>query len=180
MGVEPLQPARGIRLLETAMRHGNARYCAFKFDAGRWLARFPTLSLPPLLSESASVLPAPASEGANNPSPGSGRAPTSGSLPRERRCDVVVREELAAVLGMEANAIDPERPFAEQNLTSMMALELRSRLEAALDIAIPTTAIWRHPTVTRFAAALSADIARRAALEMPIRPVEFLHDPAAE
>jgi acyl carrier protein len=180
MGVELLQPARGIRLLETAMRHGNARYCAFRFDAARWLARFPTLALPPLLSDSASVMPAPASAAANMPLPGSGRAPASGSIRRERRCDVVVREELAAVLGMEADAIDPERPFAEQNLTSMMALELRSRLEAALDIAIPTTAIWRHPTVTRFAAALSADIARKAALEMPGRPVELLHDPAAE
>jgi acyl transferase domain-containing protein/acyl carrier protein len=180
MGFESLQPARGIRLLETAMRHGNGRYCAFRFDAARWLARFPTLSVPPLLSGRASALPEAASDAANKPSSSSGRTAASGSRRRGRRCEVVVREELAAVLGMEADAIDPERPFAEQNLTSMMALELRSRLEAALDIAIPTTAIWRHPTVTRFAAALSADIARRAALKMPGRPVEFLHDPAAE
>jgi acyl transferase domain-containing protein/acyl carrier protein len=173
MGFEPIAPERGIRLLETALRDGNSRYCVFRFDATRWLARYPTLAPPPMLAESVPTL----SPSGPPPTP---RAGIAGRVRRERPCETVIREELAAVLGMAPDAIDPERPFAEQNLTSMMALELRSRLEAGLDIAIPTTAIWRHPTVTRLAAALKVDVARKAALETPSLPVELRYDPAAE
>ncbi|WP_349370087.1 SDR family NAD(P)-dependent oxidoreductase [Salinarimonas sp.] len=150
MGMDPIEAARGARLLAAPLDPGPTRLAVFRFDPARWRARFPSLALPPLLAAPA---PAPAEAVA---APGlAGLDPAA----RARRVAEVVRAELGAILGRAPDTLDADAPFAEENLSSMMALELRSRLEAALGLVIPTTAIWRHPTLARLADALAGDAA---------------------
>jgi acyl transferase domain-containing protein/thioesterase domain-containing protein/acyl carrier protein len=59
-------------------------------------------------------------------------------------------EQLGEVLG-GARAIDPERGFAELGVDSLLALELRSRLERELGLELPTTLVLDHPTIARLA-----------------------------
>jgi polyketide synthase PksN len=74
-----------------------------------------------------------------------------------------LRSELAGalgqVLGTGDRAIDPERGFAELGVDSLLALELRTRLERELGLALPTTLVLDHPTIARLADFLVARLA---------------------
>ncbi len=59
------------------------------------------------------------------------------------------------VTGMVANArgvrpddIDPDRPFVELGLDSMSAVSLSGDMEMLLDVDLPPTLLWEHPTIS--------------------------------
>ena len=53
-----------------------------------------------------------------------------------------------------------------------MSLELRHRIERALTIALPVTAIWNYPTVTALASHLHERLDRAAPAEPAAQPVD--------
>jgi acyl carrier protein len=55
--------------------------------------------------------------------------------------------QLAQVLRLPVSRIDPARPMGQLGLESLMALELRNRLEASLGLKLSATVVWNHPTV---------------------------------
>ncbi|MFJ2823192.1 beta-ketoacyl synthase N-terminal-like domain-containing protein [Streptomyces toxytricini] len=66
-----------------------------------------------------------------------------------------VRESAAAVLGYAgADAVDPDRPFLELGAGSLAAVELRGRLARALELSLPSTVAFDHPTARALAAHL--------------------------
>ncbi|AXE25009.1 acyl transferase [Streptomyces globosus] len=67
----------------------------------------------------------------------------------------LVRESAAAVLGHGgADAVDPDRPFLELGAGSLAAVELRGRLARALELSLPSTVVFDHPTARALAAHL--------------------------
>src|SRR6185369_4588709 len=55
-------------------------------------------------------------------------------------------------------ALDGRRGFAEQGLDSLMAVELRNRLQRELGVTLSATLGFDHPTVERLVAHLLADV----------------------
>ena len=47
--------------------------------------------------------------------------------------------------------LDPERPLAEEGVTSVIGVELASALERWLGRPVPPTIAWQHPTVSAIA-----------------------------
>src|SRR5690606_27027042 len=60
-------------------------------------------------------------------------------------------EQLAHVLRLPVSRIDPAVPMGGLGLESLMALELRNRLEARVGLKLSATIIWNHPTVSALA-----------------------------
>ncbi len=55
---------------------------------------------------------------------------------------------LAAVLGLESAAgVDRARPVSDYGVNSLMAMELRNRLQLSLKLKLPSTFALKHPTV---------------------------------
>jgi phthiocerol/phenolphthiocerol synthesis type-I polyketide synthase C len=50
--------------------------------------------------------------------------------------------------------IDHDLPMESLGLDSLMALELRNRLEASLGTTLPVALVWAYPTITDLAGAL--------------------------
>jgi acyl transferase domain-containing protein len=69
--------------------------------------------------------------------------------PAERRdlLERLVRGALGGVLRMPPAQLDVRRSFGSLGLDSLLALELRNRLEAALALALPASLAWNYPTI---------------------------------
>ncbi|GAB3740444.1 hypothetical protein GCM10027598_70200 [Amycolatopsis oliviviridis] len=83
---------------------------------------------------------------------------------RDRRLLHLVRTEVAAILGHAGpEAVRSTRAFAEAGFDSLMALELRNRLSAAVGLKLPTSAVFDHSTPAAMAAFLATELAGGAA-----------------
>ncbi|ERN42090.1 natural product biosynthesis luciferase-like monooxygenase domain protein [Rubidibacter lacunae KORDI 51-2] len=95
------------------------------------------------------------------------------ALAPEARLPVLVtyvRTEAASVMGITpAERLDCERSLFELGMDSLMALELKNRLESNLSCKIPAVAAFEYPTITALAGYLATDILgwQLAALEIP-------------
>ena len=67
----------------------------------------------------------------------------------------VVRESVARTMQFSIDEIDPTKEFGAMGLTSLLALELRNRLERALGRPLSATLAWNYPTVATLSAHLS-------------------------
>ena len=83
------------------------------------------------------------------------------ATPAERRARVedIVRNALGGVLRLPAEHIDRHRHFGSLGLDSIMSLELRNRLESALQRPLSATLAWNYPTVDALAAHLDRLVA---------------------
>ena len=66
---------------------------------------------------------------------------------------------MAAVLGLPATAVsDPNKGLQDLGLDSLLALELRERLQRAVGAALPSTLVFDYPTVETLAVYLVEDV----------------------
>jgi acyl transferase domain-containing protein len=74
----------------------------------------------------------------------------------------VVRGEAAAILGHEtADAVQPEGVLFEAGFTSLMAVELRNRLNGLTGLELPVMLLFDHPTPAALAAHLTDVLSER-------------------
>ncbi|MGK5639703.1 acyl carrier protein, partial [Streptomyces sp. URMC 126] len=69
-----------------------------------------------------------------------------------------VAEHVAAVLGMRAGRLDVDKPFHRLGMDSLMATELRKRLERELGVSLPVARLARGTTTASLARELAAEI----------------------
>jgi acyl carrier protein len=85
-----------------------------------------------------------------------------------------LRSQLRETLGLErAETLDPERGFFDIGMDSLTAVELRTRLQASLGRALPTTVVFDHPSLRAL-----ADYVGRTVLDLehPQKPETELRD----
>jgi acyl carrier protein len=63
----------------------------------------------------------------------------------------LLRDKLAARLGLAPLEIDPKQPFACYGLDSLTAVQLADELSGALQCTIAPTVFWDHPSVAQLA-----------------------------
>jgi len=69
-----------------------------------------------------------------------------------------LRSEVGAVLGRDPSQLDPARGFFKLGMDSLMTVELRRRLETALDRALPTTIAFEYPTISALSAYICSEV----------------------
>ncbi|HJR00339.1 MAG TPA: type I polyketide synthase [Methylomirabilota bacterium] len=69
-----------------------------------------------------------------------------------------VREQVGAVLRLDPMRIDVEQGLFDMGMDSLMALDVKTRLETAVDRRLPSTVIFNYPTVTALAAYLASEL----------------------
>ncbi|MFF0740145.1 type I polyketide synthase [Streptomyces sp. NPDC004111] len=153
-GLLPLDAAQGLALFDAA-RGGAPAVLAARLDLPGLRAR--AADLPPVLR---TLVPAPARPVTAGELPLTARLAALPPAERERAALDAVLRHTADVLGHPGtDGVDPGRGFQQLGFDSLMAVELRNRLGAAVGLRLPATTIFDHPTPTALAAHLTAGLA---------------------
>ncbi len=70
---------------------------------------------------------------------------------RKKRLVAYFAEELANIMGMDTGDIDVVQPLNAMGLDSLMAIELKNKIESRLQIALPMSAFMEEPSVDSLA-----------------------------
>ncbi|MGW7001526.1 SDR family NAD(P)-dependent oxidoreductase [Streptomyces sp. NPDC054933] len=83
-------------------------------------------------------------------------------LARRTALEGFLSEHIRAVLRLGSTTLDPQTPLKALGFDSLLAMELRVRLESAFGVKLASNFVWQHPTL----AALADGLAERMGLEL--------------
>ncbi len=156
-GVRSLTPEEGLEVLERLLAADVAQMAVMPFDARQWIEFYPAASastmLAPLLREG------PGADLSAEHLALTARLAAADERGRLQLLEGVLRREAARVLRCQESALDDEATFPALGMDSLMGLELRGRLEAALGLRVAATSLWTYPSVAQLAAHLAETLA---------------------
>jgi KR domain/Phosphopantetheine attachment site len=144
-GMGLLPPDMALACLKFALHSGRAQIAALLIDWESYAREFPAGCVPSLLPGTRFNVRPPAAA-----TPGNWRQHLLAAAPGdcERRLYQYLEQEVRAGLGLpEGHVIDPRRGFAELGMDSILSVELRDRLCAELEVMLPATVVFEHPTL---------------------------------
>ncbi|OBA59287.1 polyketide synthase [Mycobacterium sp. 1100029.7] len=149
LGVAMISVEQGLAAMQLALAADRARTGVFQLDARQWFQSFPSAAGSSLFAKLQDLSTGERRGG------GAIRAELDAceAADRPSRLATAIAGEIRAVL-RSTEPIDPHRPMESLGLDSLMALELRNRLEASLGTMLPAALVWAYPTITDLAGAL--------------------------
>jgi NADPH:quinone reductase-like Zn-dependent oxidoreductase/NAD(P)-dependent dehydrogenase (short-subunit alcohol dehydrogenase family) len=156
MGLRSIAPEDGAALFARLLSEELPTVAVLPIAWSKFLRRFARGGPPPFYAGFAAAATAPAADGRR-----ALRAELS-RLPAEERAAhlaAFLERELLRVLGFPASTrIDPRKGFSDLGVDSLLAVDLRNRLEAALEASLPATLLFDHPNLEALVAQLAATV----------------------
>nr|WP_246357067.1 non-ribosomal peptide synthetase/type I polyketide synthase [Pyxidicoccus fallax] len=154
-GVRGLSPGEGLTALARLLDSERAQVAVVPLDIRRWVEFFPAAASSRRLSRLAAAQRSRTGRGEGN------RDLLQRLAAADPRTKVALVQDcigahVAQVLRLPEARLDMGAPLTSLGMDSLMGLELRNRIEAALGITVPATLLWTYPTV----AALSEHLVR--------------------
>ncbi|WP_322619943.1 type I polyketide synthase [Streptomyces acidicola] len=160
-GLALLAPDSALTALEEALLSDRTCVTVADVDWERFAPTFTFTRPSPLIADLPEVVAAQAATAGAGDAPDAAEgelARTLRALPpaeQDRTLLDLVQSQVAAVLGHASPAvIDPERAFKDLGFDSLTAVDLRNRLAASTEVALPTTLVFDHPTPSALTAHL--------------------------
>ncbi|MES9511418.1 acyltransferase domain-containing protein [Streptomyces sp. NPDC000609] len=138
-GTGDITAAEAFGAWDAAGRQGLGHAAVF-----RTLPAAPGVVRPPLLADLT-----PPEPDTGGPGAAEQVLPWAALAPDERPAYFVgqVREQAAQEMRLPADQLDIDRPLVELGLDSIMTVAIRLRLQKRLGMPLPSTLLWKHPTV---------------------------------
>ena len=134
-GISALEPAAALELLHVLLRKSPAHVGVLNIEWSKFLTQYPAGHSPPLLDRLADGSAEPVANVLTLPE----RLRVAPAGGEEEIVVGYVRECLGAVLGMRTDEVEVDVPLLQLGLDSLMAIEVRNRIESGGGPAIPMT-----------------------------------------
>jgi acyl carrier protein len=157
MGVGTIEPEQGLIALEQALSSGEAQVTVASVDWKQFKSVYEARGKRWKLSEIAVV----SGEEKEKKSKGGLREEWEKKPLIERKQELRkwVEEQVGEVLGYrEGQRAEAGQGFFEQGMDSLLAVELRNRLETGLGLSLQATVAFDHPTVKKLSEYLSTEV----------------------
>ncbi|HEY6880607.1 MAG TPA: type I polyketide synthase [Polyangiales bacterium] len=164
-GIAPITFTRGMELLDMCLSLRVTLLVPARLELAKMQHAYADQAEVPALLRGL-VRPSPRRAQAGSAAGSSLRARLSGLPASERLASLVtlVQEVVAAVTGMAApTAVPPKRPLKDLGLDSLMGLEIRNRLSARVEAALPATLVFDYPTPSAIAGLLAEKLGTKQA-----------------
>lgn len=143
MGLLPMASAKTLRWMQELIASPRANIMIADVNWKTLKAIYEARRIRPILSE----LGAPAA--IVQPEPASPSMPRLAGGEREKFIEQCVTDASAKVLGFRAGEVPPlDVPLTDLGLDSLMAVDLRNRLQTALGRELPATIVFDYPTIS--------------------------------
>ncbi len=160
-GIIPMPPGEGLRLFEYLLTTPRPQVAALSLNWQSLLAALPAGKEPPVLATLLRDMRARLHTSATSSSP-TLLEKLANTAPKNHRQAVFahVLAEACRVLGIDpAQAPDPQQPLQELGMDSLMAVELRNALTAAVGQTLPPTLLFEYPTIASLAEFITGKVA---------------------
>jgi natural product biosynthesis luciferase-like monooxygenase protein len=153
-GIGSISPAQGMAILEHSIRQDLTQVAAVKFDWPQFFKASPSASASPVLSqlmrESRIHLSADAPPQQMNAQLHR-QLISSGPALRQKLFEQYALEKVSQVLGTSVHRVDAQTPLVNIGLDSLMAIELKNRIDADLGVRVPMTAFLQGQSIADLA-----------------------------
>jgi acyl transferase domain-containing protein/NADPH:quinone reductase-like Zn-dependent oxidoreductase/acyl carrier protein len=156
-GILPFAPEQGMQLLDRLLQCDAPQVVAMSMNWERLLATYS----PPLLSE----LAAEVAQSVGSVKPQRSKdALTRDKLlaveekERQPMVEAFLTQQIAKVLRCSPSKIDVHQPLTRLGLDSLMAVELKNRIEMDLEMTLPVTALLQGPSLAQLSARLVSQL----------------------
>jgi acyl transferase domain-containing protein/aryl carrier-like protein len=145
-GVSSMTPEQGTEILRRLLRDDTPQVMAIAFKVEQWCQHFPEAANSPLLDDVRE-----SSAGGGGGGGGQIRAKIA-STPADERIALIQQylgETLMRVLQLEGSKIDPDQSLNRMGLDSLMAMELRNRVQTDLQTTVPIVKLLKGVTIAQ-------------------------------
>ncbi|MEU1020433.1 type I polyketide synthase [Streptomyces sp. NPDC005898] len=163
-GMVALAPSDAVTALGQLLGRDDGCAVIADVDWERFAPTFTTVRPAPLIGEvpeARRVLDAAGAATAESEAASGLRGQLAGLSPadQDKKLLDLVRGQVAAVLGYpNMEAVAGSRAFQEQGFDSLIAVELRNRLQAATELTLPATLVFDYPTPAALAQYLRSEV----------------------
>jgi NAD(P)-dependent dehydrogenase (short-subunit alcohol dehydrogenase family)/acyl carrier protein len=147
LGVGEIEPADGIEAMEIAMSQDSAQVAIVPINWRQWQRSYRGAGVPPFVAD---LVRARAGEptGSSASVAELRAALTSGSEDRDGALLEFVTQHVAGLLGLTPEDMDVEQSVADLGFDSLMAMELKNRIELDLGMVVPVADLLDGPSVS--------------------------------
>jgi len=153
-GYTTIGTAEGFSALSTLLAHDRVRTGVIPGAPTSWVPA----PASPFFTEVLAAVAAPEIVTPSGPTVAGVRAELAAApvgLARRTALESYVGGHVQAVMRLGDSALDPQTPLRALGFDSLLAMELRARLEAGLGVKLAGNFVWKHPTLAALAEGLA-------------------------